>query len=180
MALIRLDVPAGVYRNGTDLQSMGRWRDASLIRWIDGTMQPVKGWRTRSDTATNATPRGMVNWADNSNDRWYATGTYNKLYVYGGSSGTQYDITPTGLATGREDAVAFTGYGGNTYGNYAYGVSRPDTSRIQPATAWNLQLWGEYLLANNRDDGKVYEWQLDNTAIAAQVANAPINTKVLS
>ena len=177
MALIRLDVPAGVYRNGTDLQSMGRWRDASLIRWIDGTMQPVKGWRTRSDTATNATPRGMVNWADNSNDRWYATGTYNKLYVYGGGTGTQYDITPTGLATGREDAVAFTGYGGNTYGNYAYGIARPDTSRIQPATAWNLQLWGEYLLANNRDDGKVYEWQLDNTAIAAQVANAPINNK---
>ena len=177
MALIDQNIPAGVYRNGTDLQSMGRWRDASLIRWIDGTMQPVKGWRTRSDTATAAKMRGMINWADNSNDRWYAAGTYNKLYVYGGGTGTQYDITPTGLATGREDAVAFTGYGGNTYGNYAYGIARPDTSRIQPATAWNLQLWGEYLLANNRDDGKVYEWQLDNTAIAAQVANAPINNK---
>ena len=86
MALIRLDVPAGVYRNGTDLQSMGRWRDASLVRWIDGTMQPVKGWLTRSDTATAAKMRGMINWSDNSNDRWYAAGTYNKLYVYGGST----------------------------------------------------------------------------------------------
>ena len=65
----------------------------------------VKGWRTRSDTATAAKMRGMINWADNSNDRWYAAGTYNKLYVYGGSTGTQYDITPTGLATGREDAA---------------------------------------------------------------------------
>ena len=155
MALIRLDVPAGVYRNGTDLQSMGRWRDASLIRWIDGTMQPVKGWRTRSNTATNATPRGMLTWSDNTNARWIATGTYNKLYAYN-SSGVQYDITPAGLTAGREDAIAFTGFGGGLFGSYAYGVARPDTVRIQPATAWNLQAWGQYLLANNEDDGKVY------------------------
>ena len=111
MALIRLDVPAGVYRNGTDLQSMGRWRDASLIRWIDGTMQPVKGWRKRSDTATAAITRGMTTWIDNSSDRWIAAGTYNKLYVYN-SAGNQVDITPAGLTAGREDAIAFTGYGG--------------------------------------------------------------------
>ena len=79
MALINLEVPAGVYRNGTDLQSMGRWRDASLIRWIDGTMRPVGGWRTRSSTATNAIARGMHTWIDNSNNRWIGTGTYNKL-----------------------------------------------------------------------------------------------------
>jgi len=176
MALINLEVPAGVYRNGTDLQSMGRWRDASLIRWIDGTMRPVGGWRTRSSTATNAIPRGMHTWIDNSNDRWIGTGTYNKLYVYS-ETGTQYDITPSGLTAGREDAVSFTGYGGSTYGNYAYGIARPDTIRIQPATSWNLQSWGEYLLANNEDDGKVYEWQLNTGTIAAQVANAPINNR---
>jgi len=176
MALIRLDVPAGVYRNGTDLQSMGRWRDASLIRWIDGTMQPVKGWRTRSDTATAAITRGMTTWIDNSSDRWIAAGTYNKLYVYN-SAGNQFDITPTGLTAGREDAIAFTGYGGGLFGSYAYGVARPDTVRIQPATAWALQPWGEYLLANNEDDGKVYEWQLNTGTIAAQVANAPVNNR---
>ena len=176
MALIRLDVPAGVYRNGTDLQSMGRWRDASLIRWIDGTMQPVKGWRKRSDTATAAITRGMTTWIDNSSDRWIAAGTYNKLYVYN-SAGNQFDITPSGLTAGREDAIAFTGYGGGLFGSYAYGVARPDTVRIQPATAWALQPWGEYLLANNEDDGKVYEWQLNTGTIAAQVANAPVNNR---
>ena len=49
MPLIPLDIPSGVYRNGTDLQSNGRWRDANLIRWIDNTMRPMGGWRTRSD-----------------------------------------------------------------------------------------------------------------------------------
>ena len=70
MALIDLKIPAGVYRNGTDLQSQGRWRDANLIRWIDGTMRPVGGWRTRSDTAGANKLRGMLTWSDNSNDRW--------------------------------------------------------------------------------------------------------------
>ena len=57
MALIDLNIPAGVYRNGTDLQSMGRWRDASLIRWHDGVMRPVGGWRTRNNNAANASIR---------------------------------------------------------------------------------------------------------------------------
>ena len=37
MALIKLDLPAGIYRNGTDLQSSGRWRDSNLVRWHDNT-----------------------------------------------------------------------------------------------------------------------------------------------
>ena len=55
MSLIDLNILAGVYRNGTDLQSMGRWRDANLVRWHDGVMRPVGGWRT--DRALQARPR---------------------------------------------------------------------------------------------------------------------------
>lgn len=172
MALIDLKIPAGVYRNGTDLQSQGRWRDANLIRWIDGTMRPVGGWRTRSDTAGANKLRGMLTWSDNSNDRWMSSGSLDKLYVWS-ASGTQYDITPAGLTSGREDAIAFTGYGGNVFGAYGYGVARPDISRIQPATSWDLETWGEYLLACNEDDGKVYEWQLATGTPAAVLSNAP-------
>lgn len=172
MALIDLKIPAGVYRNGTDLQSAGRWRDANLIRWIDGTMRPVGGWRTRSDTAGANKLRGMLTWSDNSNDRWVSSGSLDKLYVWN-AAGTQYDITPAGLTSGREDAIAFTGYGGNVFGAYGYGVARPDISRIQPATSWDLETWGEYLLACNEDDGKIYEWQLATGTPAAVVSNAP-------
>ncbi len=140
MALIDLNIPAGVYRNGTDLQSMGRWRDASLVRWNDGVMRPVGGWRTRNNNAANATLRGMTTWIDNSNERWITSGTYNKLYVWS-STGSRYDITPVGLTAGREDAISFTGYGGAEFGAYAYGIARPDTVRIQPATSWDLESW---------------------------------------
>ena len=174
MALIDLNIPAGVYRNGTDLQTQGRWRDANLIRWHDGVMRPIGGWRTRSIYAGANKLRGMLTWADNSADRYIASGTYNKLYVWD-SAGIQYDITPTGLTAGREDALAFTGFGGNFYGRFAYGVARPDTSRIFPATSWHLEPWGEYLLACTEDDGKIYEWQTDTAADAAVLSNAPVD-----
>jgi hypothetical protein len=151
MPLIPLDIPAGIYRNGTELQASGRWRDANLIRWIDGTMRPMGGWRTRSDTAANAKIRGLITWIGNNQDRFIAGGTYNKLYSWT-SQGVRHDITPVGLTAGREDAEAFTGYGGSYFGQYAYGVARPDTARIQPATSWSLDTWGEYLVACNEDD----------------------------
>ena len=82
MSLIDLNIPPGVYRNGTDLQGQGRWRDANLVRWHDGLMRPIGGWRTRSQTAGASKLRGMIAWTDNSADRYMAAGSYNKLYAY--------------------------------------------------------------------------------------------------
>ena len=62
MSLIDLNIPPGVYRNGTDLQGQGRWRDANLVRWHDGLMRPIGGWRTRSQTAGASKLRGMIAW----------------------------------------------------------------------------------------------------------------------
>jgi len=178
MTLIPLDIPAGVYRNGTDLQSQGRWRDANLVRWVDGTLRPVGGWRTRSETAANAKIRGMIAWIDNDDDRWIVGGTYNKLYVWN-SVGLRFDITPAGLTAGEEDALAFTGYGGSFYGSYAYGVARPDTVRIRPATSWTLDTFGENLVACTADDGKIYEWSLATGTPAAVLSNAPTGNRSL-
>ena len=94
MALVPIQLPSGIYRNGTDLQSSNRWRDANLVRWVNNTMRPIGGWQQKSQTAANATPRGMLAWTDNSGDRYVAVGTYNKLYAYN-VTGVQYDITPT-------------------------------------------------------------------------------------
>jgi len=178
MTLIPLDIPAGVYRNGTDLQSQGRWRDANLVRWIDGTMRPLGGWRERSANAAAAKIRGMLAWNDDDNKRWIAGGTYNKLYIWG-QTGIRYDITPAGFTAGRQDALAFTGYGGSFYGSYGYGVARPDTVRIQPATSWSLDTWGENLVGCTEDDGKIYEWALATGTAAAVVTNAPTSNRSL-
>lgn len=45
MPFIRLDFPPGVFKNGTLYEARGRWFDTNLVRWVDGTLQPVGGWQ---------------------------------------------------------------------------------------------------------------------------------------
>ena len=178
MALIPLDLPAGVYRNGTDLQSQGRWRDSNLVRWFDNTLRPIGGWRTRSDTASAGQVRGMKSWIANNSDRWIAAGSYNKLYAYSGA-GVQYDITPTGLTAGNENALNPVGFGTAFYGREYYGIARQEAVTITPATTWSMDSFGQFLVACSSSDGKVYEWQLSPSTKAAVVANAPVNTTAI-
>ena len=170
--IVPLQLPAGIYKNGTDYQGKGRWTDSNLVRFVDNTIQPIGGWRSRSDTAISGKIRGMVGWKDLSDDRWIAGGTYNKLYVYAGGT-VQSDITPAGLAVGRESATNATGFGNNVYGTSYYGVRRPDADFPEPATTWSVDTFGENLLACSSDDGKVYQWQLDVNTDAIVVSNAP-------
>jgi len=180
MALIPLKIPPGVYRNGTEYQSAGRWYDANLVRWYENTLRPIGGWRKRSETAMTGKCRGLLTWKTNSGGRYIAMGTSTKLYAMNENSVLK-EITPTGFTTGRADAISATGYGYNLYGSFAYGVARPDTGAIAPATTWSLDTWGEYLVACSDADGKLYEWQLGFTTptLAAVITNAPTGCAAL-
>ena len=156
---IPLKLPPGVFRNGTEYQAAGRWYDANLVRWYEGTLRPINGWRTRSSSQMSGSCRGIITWRDNGADRWIAAGTHTKLYVMN-ALGTLKDITPTGFTTGYASSTVLTGYGYNAYGSFAYGVARPDTGTPIAATTWSLDTWGEYLIACSSWDGKIYEWQL--------------------
>jgi len=100
--LIPLKLPPGIHRNGTDFESSNRWRDASLVRWHDGSLRPVGGWTERKTSAFADAPRAMISWYDNDSDSYLAGGTYNKL-IYINPSHTVYDITPAGLTSGDLD-----------------------------------------------------------------------------
>ena len=91
MAYIPLQIPPGVFKNGTDYQSKGRWNYANLVRWFEGTIRPVGGWRKRSETQLSGMARGLINWRDNSNNRRIGIGTHSKLYSVS-ESGTITDI----------------------------------------------------------------------------------------
>ena len=174
MSLIPLDIPAGVYRNGTDLQSAGRWRDANLVRWHESSLRPVGGWRSRIASAFNAAPRGMIAWQDLSNDRHIAAGTYNKLYHIS-ASGTVSDITPVGFTAGDLDATVNVGYGGSFYGLDFYGTPRAGGGQYGEATTWSLDNWGEKLVACSNADGVLYEWGLVPAVLPLAITNAPTN-----
>jgi hypothetical protein len=180
MALIPLKIPPGVYRNGTEYQSAGRWYDANLVRWYENTLRPIGGWRKKSTTALTGKCRGILTWKTNSGARYIAAGTQSKLYAMDENNVIK-EITPTGIASGRADAVSGTGYGYNTYGSFAYGVARPDAGAVAPATTWSLDTWGEYLVACSDTDGKLYEWQLGfaTPTLAVAITNAPTGCAAL-
>jgi hypothetical protein len=172
MAYIPLQIPPGVFKNGTEYQSKGRWNNSNLVRWFEGTIRPVGGWRKRTETQLSGKARGLINWRDNSNNRRIAIGTHSKLYVLS-ESNTLTDITPATFTVGDADAVQKIGYGYSTYGSFAYGVARPDLGSVTPATTWSLDTWGEYLVGCSSKDGKLVEWQLDPAVDAAALTNAP-------
>ena len=180
MALIPIKIPPGVYRNGTEYQASGRWYNSNLVRWFEGTLRPIGGWRKKSTTQMTGVCRALLTWRDNAGDRWIAAGTQSKLYVMY-ESGVLKDITPTGITTGLADAATKTGYGYAPYGTSAYGVQRPDTGKLTPATTWSLDTWGEYLIGCSDADGKIYEWTLGFTTptLAAVVTNAPTSCKAV-
>lgn len=171
MTLIPLKLPAGVYRNGTEFEASNRWRDASLVRWIDNTMRPVGGWQER-DTMDTVAIRGMLSWTDLSNNQRIAAGSYNKLSV-AIASGTVTDITPVSFTDGTEDAVINTGYGGGFYGAGFYGTTRLAQGLYGEATTWSLDNFGEILVACSSSDGQLLEWTLNVANPAVAITNAP-------
>lgn len=173
MALIPLQLPPGVYRNGTDFESSNRWRDSNLVRWNDGSLRPIGGWDTRKASATTSVPRGMHAWVDNSNSSALAIGTHDKLY-YVNASSTVTDITPaTGFTAGDVNATLNVAYGGGFWNNGMYGITRPSLNVYQEATTWSLDNFGQNLVACSSTDGKLWEWTLNTSNKAAAIVNAP-------
>jgi hypothetical protein len=167
-------LPPGIYRQGTERQSKGRWYDGHLIRFFEGVRRPMGGWLAHSLSAVTGMGRRIIAWSDNSSPpaHWAAIGTESHLYAMA-QSGTISDITPSPFTAGTADAIAGGGYGQGNYGSGAYGVPGTNNSLIQDATVWSLDTFGQFLVGLTVDDGKPYEWQLNTSVIAAAISGAP-------
>jgi len=178
MALIPLKLPPGVYKNGTEFEQSNRWRDASLVRWSEGSMRPVGGWTDFVTSGIAAPPRGMHGWRDLDANNNLAAGTYEKLYAIS-SAGTVTDITPTSFTLGRESATQNTGYGGGLYNVGSYSTPRTPSANWLPATTWAIDNFGEDLVACSSTDGKLHLWDVDGGGVAAPITNAPTGNQSL-
>jgi hypothetical protein len=174
--LAPLKIPPGVYRNGTNYQAAGRYWDANLVRWYEGTMRPIGGWQRATTDTLSGSARGMFSWRDNDYDKWLAIGTHSKLYVWNG--GNFYDITPSSYTVGRSSSFAGYGYGAGSYGASTWGTKRSVGAELD-ATTWSLDNWGENLVACANSDGKLYEWALNTGSDAAAITNAPTDNTAL-
>lgn len=176
-----IQLPPGIYRNGTEYQATGRWYDCNLVRWYEGVMRPMGGWEELDDlteavsTTEDVIVRGMVAWRDNLAGRNLAMGSQNYLQLYNGSN--TLNITPSGLLDGRTDSVLSAGYGVGPYGAEEYGTPRTieeGASVVTEATTWSLDTFGETLMAVSSADRRLYYWTPNSgQATAALVTTAP-------
>ncbi len=181
--LLPLRVGPGVYRNGTPYQGRARWIAADSVRWIDGTIRPIGGWSPLSDTLGGAlaslagVPRGMEAWRGNDGTPWLAIGTTEKLHAF--SQGELYDITPADLVVGAEDAAITGGvgsYGFATYGLGLYGVGSASSALVD-ADTWQMDVFGDFLVASLTADGRVLVWDRVPANDATVAAGAPTGVR---
>lgn len=166
-----IQIPPGVMRNSTEYATGGRWYDANLVRFYAGQARPLGGWTKVTASALSGKCREILSWRTNTDAKWVALGTSQKLYATK-LNGTVYDITPAGFTPGSDDIVEGAGYGVGSYGEGLYGTART-TPVVLPLSVWHLDTWGEYLVGCMRGDGKLYEWTLSGASPAAVIANAP-------
>lgn len=184
LMLVPLHYPPGMVRTGTNYSAKGRWIDGNLVRWREGIMQAVPGWvkLSKSDDSQvdGSNPvRGMHAWADNLAVPQLAFGTYTHLYHF--TQGTLTDITPVGmtkLTTGGSEGniarITTGGYGQGAFGAGAFGVGDTAISTIQEATTWQLDNYGEDLIALAYGDGSIWRYDLSLSTMAV-LTNAPID-----
>ena len=124
--LAPLNIPPGAYRNGTEYQSKGRWRDVNLVRWHEGAMRPVDGWRGVSSqelVEDVSYISGVMEWVDNSGNRWLIYGKHDDVWAL--------------------DIDDFT-----TVANIDPGVTgNQDQGSASDPTVWHFDMFGELPLA---------------------------------
>lgn len=171
--LVPIELPPGMYGNGTEYDARGRWRSGNLVRWYNGKLRPVGGWMRFTPTPLVQIVRALLTWRDNAGYARLAAGTAGKLYVHDGAIAS--DITPSGLVPGRENGNVGLGYGADDYGEDDYGTPRVASGLTLDATVWDLDNFGQNLIAFSPADGRIFQWVPPDATVHATVlaASAP-------
>ena len=174
MRNLPLAIPPGVFRQGAEYQSRGRWWDANLVRHYGRQVGPIGGWRPRAagQVAVTGAARALLAWRTTSNNRWIGIGTHSNLYAQD-ASGDNHDITPAAFVVGAENEGPNTGFGSGLYGAGEYGTPRDDTGNPLVATVWDLDNFGNDLVGTAASDGRLFIWEQDPAVIAAPITDAP-------
>ena len=186
MAYITLQLPPGMAKPGTVYDARGRWFHGNLVRWYEGALQPHGGWAklqtstpSVADVNFDGPARSMLAWRDNAQQPTLAAGTNAKLWMFRG--GLLADITPATFTAGPADADIEEGqYGEGPFGGGAYGVGVEGVGTLVDAASWQLDTYGQALVACAAHDGRLV-WKLNpsNTDVAVVVPNSPTSRAVV-
>jgi len=169
MTLIPVELPPGMYKNGTDYSARGRWADGNLVRWHNQSLRPVGGWQLRRDENQAASPallldpetetiRDALPYTTNAGSSQAVFASNKQLYLLRGNQAIVPITDLPGFEPGNNKIVAELGFGIGPFGIGPYGVARPPGSwREKPVQRWALDTWGENVLAAGVRNGPIFE-----------------------
>lgn len=156
----------GVDVQKTKTLNNGSWSLSNLIRWREGLLEKMGGWRHLSATAIPGVVRGLHAFQDLSSIDYLAAGSNSRLQLY--SAGTITDITP--IRATHNVTVAFSTTSSSAVVNVkdtANGASAGDwVNIIVPVSVGGIIIQGFYLINTIVD--------ADNYTITAGVATGTI------
>lgn len=139
--------------------------------WIGPGDAPDANGRSTLDV--DEPVRGLHAWRRNTGSSLLGLGTPTKLYLFG--AGALTEITPTGFTTGDADASTATGaFGQGPFGVGPFGVGNPAEDSLTEANTWQIDNYGEDLIALAHSDGAIYRYDTSVGGRAVVVSNAPI------
>lgn len=184
MPLVPVELPPGIYKNGTPYKARGRWADGNRVRWHDGSLRAIGGWQRRTIKSTDVdmepvvsnpvteTIRDMWVWTDNAGNEYSLLGSNSALYWMNANNDT-VDVTPAGFTGGNNVITRLFGYGIGPYGRGPYGVARSSTgAKIETVFRWSFDSWGEDVLCAGIKSGPLYVYP-NADPIAVVVPEAP-------
>jgi len=160
MPLAPLNIPAGVVKTATPLQTKGRYWDANLVRWRSNKLLPVGGWQRITATTLASPPLALFSWNSNIGSSLTLIGCADKLYVL--QAATYTDITPTGYVGPETGGIG--GYGSYTFGSLLYGddtdptYPRPESFSFFAPFSWTIDNWGGDALLVASSDGRLLHY----------------------
>lgn len=88
----KITLQPGVNTEISRFASAATWVECNLIRWFQGILQKLGGWRKLVNTQLIGTARGIHTWSDLQNNPYIIIGTDLAVEIYDG--GVIEDITP--------------------------------------------------------------------------------------
>lgn len=99
MALKKIELRPGIYKEGTKYSNQGGWYDCDKVRFRGGLPEKLGGWVQNNTNAGAYNPfygtcRALISWGSLTGDTYIGLGTSAKYYVQIGTAGAYADITP--------------------------------------------------------------------------------------
>lgn len=173
--VVSLEIPPGIFHNGTRLQARNRWYHSSLVRWIEkNVIAPIGGWLQVAGVDLLGVPRGIHSWRGNDKSAWLGVGTTGSgtTKAYAIESAVVTDITPAGIVDGAENGSNQSVYGSGNYGAGLYGLGAGAPTLLD-ADVWHFDNFGQNLLGVLTSDGKLYYWDKNVSNDFVQASGSP-------